>query len=137
MRQTESFNETSPVSDEPSLTPSLRRRLKLQPLVPHKVEDLLDQLWARQDEYESVIDCSDCGENLHLDEVSFGWPYGRFEVYFPGIPAYHCTRCGKTFLPDSVRQALAECVEATVEEKAPTPVRRNPRAEAFALRYSG
>lgn len=136
MSQENSLAERSLTAVRKPVQASLRRRLKLQAIVPHKVEELLDSLWERQDEFDAVIQCPECEAPLHLEELAFGWPYGPYEVYFPGVPAYRCTQCNKTFFPEAVRAELAACVEKTVRAQEPATVQRNPRALAFARRFA-
>ncbi len=125
------------VTMEKPIASSLRRRLGLRVIVPPGVEQLLDDLWARQDEFEPVITCATCDAPIQLAAVSVGWPYGPYEVSFTGVPAYGCERCATTFFPEPVHAALAARVVKTVREREPEPLSRNPRAVAFARRYAG
>lgn len=115
---------------------SLRLKLKLKPLITSENEALGEQLWLRRHEFDKTISCTFCNESLQLEELDFEWPYGRYSVLFPGVPAYRCTNCERTFFPEDVRSAMATHVEYTVAQQVPPPIQRNLVATAFARCHS-
>lgn len=123
----------------PSLATGLaKERVRFRPktIVPENVEELLDDLWQRQGDFPQFTPCGKCDAPLPLKEVAFTWPVGPYGFYFPGVPAYHCQSCSKTYFPEPVREALASCVERELEIRPPGPPQKNPLAVAFSQRYS-
>src|SRR5438309_1977678 len=92
-----------------------RLPLRLKTVVPDNVEQLLDMLWQIKDEFPQTIACWTCNTPLILREVKFDWAAGSYSFYFPGAPAYRCDICCKTYLPEAVREKLAECVEVELK----------------------
>lgn len=114
----------------------LRLKLRLKPLITSENEALGEELWRRRHDFDPMVSCTFCNELMQLEEIDFEWPYGRYSVIFPGIPAYRCASCERTFFPEEVRASLAAQVEHTVDQQLPSPIKRNPRATAFARRHS-
>lgn len=125
------------MSSQERLNPKSRERFPRRPktVLPDNVEQLLDELWQKREEYPPDIVCWKCEAILPLDEVKFDWPIGTYKVYFPGIPAYECRNCDETYLPEPVRDRLSKCVDAEIEHNPPEKPTPNPRAIAFKRLY--
>lgn len=109
-----------------------RLPLKLESIEPAEAKEISGELWKERIEFPQAIPCWHCSDSLQLNATDFAWPVGPFSFAFPGIPAYHCNDCDKTYFPETVRQALAIVVEKELSSREIPLPPRNPRATEFA-----
>lgn len=82
------------------------------------------------------MECWRCESPIPLGNNDFVWRVGPYDFYLGKVPSYMCMPCDSTFFPEEVRGRLADLVERELDRigvPAPFP---NPRAIAFARKYS-